>query len=138
VHFKLPSELSDEISVVATVRATNGVGLSTTSSQHVVIRRLEPTIATSPMLESIFGNPWTEAGYSPSGQALKVVWQRDRDSTIKHRVRLLSSDGSEAPVSQELGQFGSDGVVLTDLKLHDGNTYIALGMPGMSCYYYVT
>jgi hypothetical protein len=66
-------------------------------------------------------------GFSPSLTAAKVHWQAANDDAIEYRLRLVSDDGSEAPVFRELGQYSSDGAVLADLSLHDGNSYTAQG-----------
>lgn len=131
VYYRLPRSLRtlrNGDAIVATVRATNAVGLVIKSSSQVVtIGDMDPRFVQPPALASIFNNSWTLPGYSPSGQAVKVTWEGLKDMAVEYRLRLVSNDGSESPISRELGEFASDGAVLTNLKLHDGSSYTALG-----------
>ena len=113
---------------MASVRATNAAGLTSVSrSSSVPVRTAQPAFSQNPVLASDITDALVVAGFSPSRTAAKVTWQAANDDAIEYRLRLVSDDGSEAPVFRELGQFSSDGAVLADLDLHDGNSYTAQG-----------
>jgi hypothetical protein len=128
VYSKLDRELTEGSQVVATVRATNAAGLSTVAfSSSVLVRTAAPAFSQVPILSSVVNSPFSETGFSPSRTALRASWRIINDNAVEYRLRLVSDDGSEAPVMRNLGQFSTQGVTLTDLNLHDGNSYTAQG-----------
>jgi hypothetical protein len=128
VYHKLTTALVQGTAIVASVRATNAAGLSAVSSSASVrVRAAQPDFTHNPALTSTVTDGLILPGFSPSTTAVEVTWQATNDDAIEYRLRLVSDDGSEAPVFRELGEFSSDGAVLADLELHDGNRYTAQG-----------
>eukprot|EP00730_Choanoeca_flexa_P005554 TRINITY_DN11975_c0_g3_i4.p1 TRINITY_DN11975_c0_g3~~TRINITY_DN11975_c0_g3_i4.p1 ORF type:complete len:941 (+),score=119.91 TRINITY_DN11975_c0_g3_i4:85-2823(+) len=126
-YHRLRTPLQEGTVIYATVWADNGAHVTTSaSSPQAIVRVRAPSFEELPALESIVSVAGlTRPGYSPSRTALKLSWKLRDTRGVEARVRLVSSDGSEAPVLQTAGLYDLDGTVLSGLDLHDGNNYTA-------------